>query len=338
MKINANQNRVINMANPVGTESQAGKRKTINAAAFNFGGDISSRIEQRKNAAKNQAMKVINDAWDKDKQADENLAAKKALLEENKNKIYGLRDKIADVQKSHDDLAEAYGVAPDSQEQKDLELLEKYQTNKFGIFTGEFSDEEIARLKELENEELTDYQKAALSYNDTITDLKKQIEETEVKNIILNDDIYDAKMAELKNQNMLNANAAADEIMAASSKDIIGMIVQDAKENIDEKAEEEKEKAEKAAEEKEELQEKIDAAKEYRTEQEALVEEAREERKEQEEMLENALKSNELEADVKNAEVASGNVEMALRDIDKILKKNNLINEDIKGIEIDLDF
>lgn len=338
MRVSANKNHVINLANPASVEAPSENKKTVNAGALRRVSDVGSRVEQRKNMAKNQARRLINDAWEKDKKADDSLAEKIAKKESNKNDIYNLKSRITDVKKAHDELADIYGVEPDSQEQKDLELLEKYQSNKLGVFSGEFSDEEIARLKELQNEELTDYQKMALNYNDTMTDLKKQIEETEVKNIILDEEIYDAKIAELKNQNMLNANDAADKIMEAASKDVLGMLVQDGKEKIDEKAEEEKEKAEKLAEEKEEQQEKIDAAKEKKAELEEYVEEAREDAKEQRELLEDIIDTEHLDVEMSAVKSTGKNMEFALRDIDKILKKNNLINEDIKGIEIDLDW
>lgn len=154
----------------------------------------------------------------------------------------------------------------------------------------------------------------------------------------MGEEIKDDTLAELQSQNMQKADEAADEIMEAASKDIIGLLIQDVKEKVDEKAEEEKEKAEKLAEEKEEKQEELDAAKEKKTEQEIAVEKAREEKREQEELLDNIMEAETLETDASNVNIPESNVEMAIRNIDKLMKKNNLINEDIKGIEIDLDF
>ena len=59
---------------------------------------------------------------------------------------------------------------------------------------------------------------------------------------------------------MLKAGEAADSILEASDKEILGMMIQEGKDSIDEKQEEEK--AEEASEKREEQQERIDEAKE----------------------------------------------------------------------------
>ena len=46
---------------------------------------------------------------------------------------------IGNISAEKDKLRETYGISKDSQEQKDLELLEKYQNNKLGIFSDDFS-------------------------------------------------------------------------------------------------------------------------------------------------------------------------------------------------------
>ena len=56
-----------------------------------------------------------------------------------------------------------YGVDKDSQEQKDLELLEKYQNNRYGSAEDTFSKEELERLKELQNTPLTGIRRRYLS-------------------------------------------------------------------------------------------------------------------------------------------------------------------------------
>lgn len=318
--------------------NKAGSKKSINASTLIKGSDMSDQLALRKQNAKNRAKKLISDAWDKDKSADKKLATKVEKLETNKNAIYSFEAKIRDVEKAHDELMDYYGVKPDSQEQKDLELLEKYQNNKLGFFSGEFSDEEVKRLKELQTEELTEYQKKALSYNSMKLEFQDEIDDKRIKNAILKEDIFDMEIAELKNQNMQKANSAADEIMEAASKDAAAIILQDAKDKIDEQQEKEKEEAKKKEEKEEALQEKIDAAKERRTEQEQLLDEARENRKEQQELLEGAIKADTLDNVSASGEVSESNVEFALRNIDKLLKENKLVNEDIKGIEIDLNF
>lgn len=316
----------------------AGSKKTIRANGLNPGSGLDGQMAFRKNRAQRQAIKMIRDAWDKDKEADEKLANKITKKENNQQDIFDLRDKIKDIGKFKEDLMEFYGIDPDSEEQKDLALLEKYQNNKLGVLFDEFSDKEIKRLQELEKAELTEYQKKSLAFSNDEIDLKKQMEDLERQNVVLAEEIKEDTLAALKNQNMQKANEAADEIMAAASKDIIGMIIQDGKDKVDKKAEEEKEKSEKLAEEKEAEQDKLAAAKERKTEQEIAVERAREEKREQEKLLDNATEAEVLNTNAAKVNIPESNVEMAIRNIDKLMKNNNLMNEDIKGIEIDLDF
>lgn len=134
----------------------------------------------------------------------------------------------------------------------------------------------------------------------------------------------DAKLDQLKSQDMQKAQDAADELLDASDKDAFGMLIQDAVDHIDEKQEEEKEKAEEAQEKRDEQQEKID--------------EKKEEKQQQEKMIEGSVEADRLEADVTVDQMGTSKLEEAQQHIQTILKKNNLVNEDLKGIKIDLNF
>lgn len=122
----------------------------------------------------------------------------------------------------------------------------------------------------------------------------------------------------------MNANEAKDQIMDAASKDIMNLLVQEGKDNIDAKVEEDQKKAEEAEEKQEEQQERID--------------EAKENRKDQKEIIEGELKSDKLEMEASFKQQETGEMEQAQNSIQKILKKNKLIDEDLKGIEIDFGF
>ena len=136
--------------------------------------------------------------------------------------------------------------------------------------------------------------------------------------------ITDAQIDQLKSQDMLKAGEAADSMLEASDKEILGMLIQEGKDSIDEKMEEEKEKAEEASEKREEQQERID--------------EAKEKRKEQQEILEADRKTDTLENSMQLQKSSDSQMDEAQKQVNKILKDNNLMNEDIKGIEIDLNF
>ena len=136
--------------------------------------------------------------------------------------------------------------------------------------------------------------------------------------------ISDATLEQLKSRDMEKASDAADEIMDSANKEILGMLIEEGKNNVDDKIEEEKEKAEEAADKKEEQDEQ--------------VKEAKEKRKNQEEILEGQQSADELEQDVSMQKQNLSKMDEAQKNIQKILKEKNLVNEDLKGIEIDLNF
>ncbi len=101
----------------------------------------------------------------------------------------------------------------------------------------------------------------------------------------------------------------------AASKEIMGMLVDDAKEHIDEEAEKEAEKAKEKKEKEEELEEKIDAVKEREKEQEELTEE----------IVESA----------QDLTVTTSNINDAQKDIKDMMNKLALVEEDMKGATVD---
>ena len=88
----------------------------------------------------------------------------------------------------------------------------------------------------------------------------------------------------------------------------------------------------------EEQKELIDKAKERKEEAEQQTEAIRDAKDSQEEVLDGVNKTDtlELESNIKKNSV--DHVEEAQKQINKIIKDNNLINEDLKGIEIDFNF
>ena len=149
-----------------------------------------------------------------------------------------------------------------SQEQKDLELLEKYQNNRYGSAEDTFSKEELDRLKELQNTPLTEYQEKVLKLNSSQIHFKDEIGQKELKIACTTASIALAEIDRDKSQ----------------------------------------------------------------------------ERKEQEEIIEGQAEADKLEM---NANIRSNDVDHvteAQKQIVRIMKDNKMLNEDIKGIDIDLNF
>ena len=269
-------------------------------------------------------LKLISDAWKSDNKATDNINNMAKAKDDIALRNNELRSKLKDIKNSQEALREQYGVDKDSEEQKDLELLMKYQDNKTGVFSDKFSKKEIDRLKELQSQPLTEYQKKALMINAGKDSIYDEIDRNETKAFALTMSINDAKTDKLKSQDMIKAQDAADSILEAAEKDIYGNLINEGKNNIDDKLEEDKEEAEEAEKKKEEREEQVD--------------EAKEKRKEEQDIIEGEIETRKLEQSVSVTDEKTNNMEQAKSQVNQIMKKNNMINEDIKGIEIDLNF
>ena len=317
--------------NNINTQQLNTENKTAQKQSIFIGGQDgksplagNSIIDQRKKMAGKQAMKLISDAWAKDTKSQESIDRLRELKAQKTDELYDKKKSMADIESQKELLMKEYGVTEDSDEMKELELLKKYQNNRMGVLTGDFTDEEIEKLKSLQGTTRSEFQARYLELNDAYNQYQNDYDDIEDDLRVLNANIELQKNELNASQGMGKAQDAADAILDAASKEAIGLMMQEAKENIDKTAEEEKEKAEKAKEEKEELQERIDKTKERNEEQKEIIEEATEAAK--------------IDQSINAKSQDTSSVEEAQRSINKILKENNLISDDIKGIEIDLGF
>ena len=298
--------------------------KAINVRNLNHVTDRQQMMDEKRTSARKQAIKLISDAWKSDNKATDNINVMDKAKETIAIRNNELMSKLKDIKDSQEALREQYGVDKDSEEQNDLELLIKYQDNKTGIFSDKFSKEEIERLKELQSQPLTEYQKKSLMINAGKDSVYNELDRNETKAMSLTMSINDAKTEQLKSQDMLKAQDAADSILEAAEKDIYGSLINEGKNNIDDKQQENKEKAEEAQEKKEEREEQTDKVKEKRKEEQAIIE--------------GETEAEKLKQSISVTDEKTNNMEEAQSKVNQIMKKNNLINEDIKGIEIDLNF
>lgn len=286
--------------------------------------NFESKLAQKRKQAQNQAMKFVSEAFDKDML---NADLRDKLNKLHKDKVSEMKEyeaEIGDLENQKEELRKQYGVQPDSQEQKDLELLQKYQDRINGTSFDRFSEAELERLKELQNEPRTEYQTRVLEMNQRQGVLKQKADEVmqEVKG--LSQSITDAGIEEEKNQGMIKAQDVAEELLDAAEKEIFGMLVEQGKDNIDETAKEEQEKADELEEKNEEREERI--------------EEQREDRKEQEEILKGIAQEEKITQKLGDFEPVNNSIEIAQKNIQKLVKENNILDDDLKGIEIDFGF
>ncbi len=308
-------------------------RKTFFAGESNL---VNDPIAQKRKEAREKAWKLISDAWEQDKAVDADIAERKEIYNTNKKQLEKASSELAAIGSEKNALKEYYEIDPESDEQKDLELMERYQDQKKGLLSGEvLSKEEEERAEALMEQPLTDYQARALELNDIEGDW--EIRYRDSKKIMDNmvDDITNIELEMLQSNPMRDAKASADAVMEAASKDIIGTIIQDTKENVDEMMEETEKKAEEAAEKKEEKEEELEEIRVERAIQKAIIEGTREAALD---AKEEAKKSDTPDVEISDIALMTKqgtHMEDAKQNLNDLKYEMKLIEADLKGIKID---
>lgn len=166
---------------------------------------------------------------------------------------------------------------------------------------GYLSDLENTPTEEMDEEMMAAHKEALMEY-------KKQADGLEQELKSLDRTLYTMHNEREKSSPMKKAQDAAEDIMEAASDEILGMLMEEAKDHIDEEQEKREEQAEKIAEKKEEQEEQLEKSKERHDELEEVTEAIRE--------------VSEDSADVQ-------------RELDDILEKMKLLKEDLKGAKVD---
>lgn len=346
IRANANDNQVISVSSAAreraaqreGRRAQNSQRKSsIFAGDLGIQNDVVTKRMQR---ARKKALKMISDAWEGDKKIDKSIVDMKDKVARLHDKEKENLDIIAEGDEQKEKIRQEYGVSMDSEEQKDLELLEKRADagrNPSGIH---LTQEEEERLALLDEQPLTEYQERCLridKYQETYETRNDQINE-EIQGY--NAAIRNIKIERLKYQEMVKAQKNADAVMDAAGKDVLGLLVAEGKEHVDEELEEKIEEAKDKAEEKAEEEEKIE---ERREEQEALeerIDEAHENSEEREAQRKDAEERAREDGDLLDAMIDAGMGGVSATsdvqsDIKDMLHKMKLLEEDIKGSMVD---
>lgn len=274
-------------------ENQEKKNKNvINASELNLGTGMSAtekRIEKERNALKVKLEQMMAD----DEYSNEMKSHLERQAELKEEALNNLKE-VQKINKIKQTVKDAYEITDDSPEQKQLEELEALREKQK---SGELLTKE--ELKQLSSgEELTDYQKLMLEYDDAIDEYKMRAEKAELNAQSHGAAVESMKQALLQVHPMADASKEANEMILSALKEEQNALVEEMKENYDEKIEEEKEKAEEAKEEREALQE----TKEEKS------------NKEMEDLLE-------MSADISMNQ--------------NTMKQKGLLEEDLKGIEVD---
>lgn len=291
-----------------GTYSSDKKSRTVYAGNFLKEFPMREKLQQKKAEAQQRAMKIVGAVWDADKVIDDEIRQReehiRELYEDNKDAMESLNE----FRQMEDDLREGYGVAADSQEQLDLELLKRSGPGY------KPTEEEKERLAAIREDGMTEYQRRALEIDKVASYYRKVIA---VNNGAAYDEskvIRNIRAERNKYHTMLDAQDQAEDVMAAARDEIIGMVEEEAKEHLDEEQENREEQAE--------------AIEEKREEQEEILEKREEREEELEELIE--------DMPVQEMTDLSQTIDEVKQQIQKVLNEVNLLDEDIKGAQVDL--
>lgn len=304
-----------NGSSGVQTGSALGNDRQRSSGISLDGSALNDPVAAKREEARRKAMKVIGDAFAGDRKIDDDLKARSEHIRQLKDVQNKADNTVKEIESDRAKLRDTYGVDAQSSEEEELKLLEKeFRSHLKGSGVHLTMDEkrEVEKIKE---RGLSEYQTQSMemldserSYIDESYEAGLGIEEENLT-------ISAIKRELPKNTAMLKAQEKAGSIEDAASKEIMGMLIDDAKEHIDEEAKEQEEKAKEKKEKEEELEEKIDAA--------------RQKRREQEELTEDIVES------AQELTAAVGSVGDAQKDIRDMMNKLALIEEDMKGAAVD---
>lgn len=316
------QNTTIFMGDNTRRERQNGVTEEKSSPKNIFAGNFNKKLDpiaQKKQQARQQAMKVVGDAWEIDRKIDQSLEDSRNRIKEYQDQIGNANAELKRIEEERLELRDSYGVEEDSQEEKDLQLLVKRVDSQRGGSDVHLTEEEYKRLAQIDAQGLTEYQQRSLDKYKSGDSYAKEI--TEAEQGIQSEDYFirETKRELLKSQNMIKAQKSADDIMEAASQEIIGMLIDEAKDHIDEEMEEKKEAAEEKAEKEKEEEEKIEKIKEDKAEKEEFAEGVSEQ-------VEDITKY------VVEMEDTMGDVQ---QEIKKIMDEMKLLEEDLKGAAVD---
>ena len=296
-----------------------GRNTLFGGNLFQNGNDmtVQERIAQKRQLYVKQGTKMVKDADKTERKIDKSIDDARNQVKETVDLLGEYQKKIGEIDDKLAQAKEEFEVEDDSQEQKDLEILLKQQRQGSGM--GEpMTKEEMQRYDEIKGQ-LTDYQKIALEAYKERDHYTKQVGKAEIKIQAINQAIRQIKIDRPASQVMQDAQRNKEDLMEAASKEIQGMLMEDAKDKIDETAEEIQEAAEKREEKKEELEERLEAVKEDKEETEEAAESAAETAQEMAKQI--------IDSDALNTSVDE-EVKKKMEELQKHL-------EELKGIVID---
>lgn len=256
-------------------DGKGGKElKSISASDLTLQGQ--DEVVIKKLQARKQAMKIVMDQFSSDDETDMKVKELKERNKELDGSILESMKEIDKIEENRNTAAEAYGI--------DLSTYKKGTNEEF--------DNTMKVLDE---------QKGAL--NEKIEAYKKEMNENTAY-------VDSVSKARLKGAPMLAAQKTAEKITDSASKEIIGILINDAKDHVDEEIEKKEEEAEEIKE-KQEEQEEVKNANTAAPQKDPTAESL---------------------VNIKKADTLQKKLE---EEINSMLNNKKILEEDLKGIALD---
>ena len=293
------------------TSGKEGNGKTVFAGNLQLG---ETDILSKSNKMKENAIKVILSAFTGDQKIDENIESHQENAKALEKEAQEALGELNQIDKLKQNLQKTYNVDPESDEQKNLEVLEKLEDNRRGFGHEPLTEEDTQRVVAMGP--LTEYQKAALEYHGMELTYRERIRDA--NNSITGEHmmVEGIQLAKLKTHPMVDAGKASDKLIKNASKEAIGSMLNEAKENIDDKIEEEKDKAEEIKEKEKEEKEKTEKA-------DSNKEAAQK------------AKNNSNDTTIEQVQKNDADWDKIHQEIQAMADKAKLLVEDMKGITVD---
>ena len=307
------------------------ERKTL------FAGDLTKKtnsVAQIRERAQKKAQKIISDVFDAERKLDEQVSEMrekcKGLLDERASDSASLKQIYADQRQ----MMEDNGITEDSEEYQDLELLRKERDARQNPEI-ELTDEEKEQLERIHGQGLTKFQSVMLEKDEAAEVYKERIEIAEKSISHINSSLRNIQIERLKENPMVDAQKSAESILMAANDEVIGVLRKEAMEHVQEKLEEVVEKAKEAAEKKKEEEEKLEERREKKEELEKQIEKTKESVSDDSSSVRET--SPRYEDDMQEViEAYHGKKSKADEELEQMIENLEMIMEDIKGAEVDI--
>lgn len=300
-------------------DQEEAPRKTFYAGNLFANQDTVSRKFAMK---QKEAVKRVLDQFRSDLQTDEEMRQMTEHAETLGDVIREKTEQIQGVDERRAEIRQRYEIDPDSQEQKDLELIQKANAAKEHPFDPAYqlTEEEQERYDNLPP--MTAYQQEMLECDEEEKKYRRERESAQIDAIVDKETVHATKKALLKvtaKNSMVGAQADAKKVMEGALDEVVSGLVKEGVDKVDEDMKETQE--EMAEDQKEALEKKIELEK--MKEEEAAQEEARQE-------LEATVLSAEMQA-VSGTQKAVDNLQANIK---SLVQDQVMLDVDMKGLRV----